>query len=129
MLIFSICFSAKFLAGQVRSPVFGTQKYVLETQTQFYSPWVWLGFRFNPYVNLAVAMLTDKSKNSSSNQFFSSIGLGCIFRNDYLVFNTFQISFAYYPNIPGQGRNQFKPNVFRTDRSEEHTSELQSRPH
>ena len=104
--------------GSIRgfdSPVFGTQKYVLETQTQFYSPWVWLGFRFNPYVNLAVAMLTDKSKNSSSNQFFSSIGLGCIFRNDYLVFNTFQISFTYYPNIPGQGRNQFKPNVFRTD--------------
>jgi len=104
--------------GSIRgfdSPVFGTQKYVLETQTQFYSPWVWLGFRFNPYINLAVAMLTDKSEHFGGNQFYSSIGLGCIFRNDYLVFNTFQISFAYYPNIPGQGRNQFKPNVFRTD--------------
>lgn len=104
--------------GSIRgfdSPVFGTKKYVLETQTQFYSPWVWLGFRFNPYVNVTVAMLTDTNDNFGNYQVFSSIGLGCIFRNDYLVFNTFQVSFAYYPNIPGQGRNQFKPNVFRTD--------------
>lgn len=105
-------------SGSIRgfdSPVYGTRKYIVETQTQFYSPWTWLGFRFNPYANLTVAMITDKHEDFGKTPVYASIGLGCLIRNDFLVFNTFQISFAYFPNIPGQGRHLFKPNSFRTD--------------
>lgn len=104
--------------GSIRgfnSPVYGTRKYIIETQTQFYSPWRWLGFRFNPYANLSIAMITDKHDDFGKSPVYASIGLGCLIRNDFLIFNTFQISFAYYPKIPGSGKNIFKPNAFRTD--------------
>lgn len=104
--------------GSIRgfdSPLYGTRKYIIETQAQFYSPWRWLGFRFNPFANLTVAMITDKHDDFGKAPVYASIGLGCLIRNDFLVFNTFQISFAYFPHIPGQGRHLFKPNSFRTD--------------
>lgn len=107
-----------FNPGSIRgfnSPVYGTRKYIIETQTQFYSPWRWLGFRFNPFANLTVAMITDKRDDFGKTPVYASIGFGCLIRNDFLVFNTFQISFAYFPNIPGQGTHQFKLNSFRTD--------------
>lgn len=104
--------------GSIRgfdSPVYGTKKYIFETQTQFYSPWTWLGFRFNPFANLTVAMITDKDDAFGKNPIYASIGVGCLIRNDFLVFNSFQFSLAYFPKIPGQGSHLFKPNAFRTD--------------
>lgn len=93
----------------------GTQKYVLALQTQFYSPWEFLGFRFNPFVNVTVGMLAESNRSWNRNPIYSSFGVGFIIRNDYLVFNSFQISLAYYPKIPGQGNNIFKTNAFETD--------------
>lgn len=93
----------------------GTQKYVLALQTQFYSPWEIFGFRFNPYVNLTVGMLAESNRSWNRNPIYSSIGVGFIIRNDYLVFSSFQVSLAYYPQIPGQGQNIFKTNAFETD--------------
>ena len=50
----------------------------------------------------------------SSRKLYSNIGIGFLIKNDYLVFNTFQISLSYYPEIPGNGYNIFKANSFRT---------------
>jgi hypothetical protein len=36
--------------------------------------------------------------------------LGVLIKNEYLVFNYFQISVAFYPIIPGDGENIFKIN-------------------
>ncbi|MGO3181384.1 MAG: hypothetical protein ACTIJ9_00985 [Aequorivita sp.] len=93
----------------------GTQKYVLALQTQFYSPWELLGFRFNPFVNITLGMLAESNRSWNRNPIYSSFGAGFIIRNDYLVFSSFQMSFVYYPNIPGQGNNVFKSNAFETD--------------
>lgn len=93
----------------------GTQKYVLTFQTQFYSPWDLFGFRFNPFVNITLGMLAESNKSWNRNPLYSSFGVGCIIRNDYLVFNSFQISLAYYPQMPGAGNNIFKTNAFETD--------------
>ena len=93
----------------------GVSKYVIALQTQFYSPWDFLGFRFNPFVNISAGMLSDKYKRFGSNHIYSSFGLGWVIRNDYLVFSSFQLSFAYYPEIPGQGKNILKTNAFEND--------------
>lgn len=93
----------------------GTQKYVLALQTQFYSPWEFLGFRFNPFINITAGMLAESNRSWNQNKIYSSFGAGFIIRNEYLVFSSFQISFAYYPQIPGQGSNIFKTNAFETD--------------
>lgn len=97
------------------SELLGTEKYLLALQTQFYSPWEVLGFRLNPYLNFMGAMLNDGSINFKNSKLYSSFGVGFIIRNDYLVFSNFQVSFSYYPQIPGQGNNIFKTNSFETD--------------
>lgn len=95
------------------SDLTGTEKYVMELQTQFYSPWEVLGFRLNPFLNYTGALLKDS--NRSSNNLYSSFGIGFIIRNNYLVFNNFQLSFSFFPEIPGQGFNLFKTNSFETE--------------
>ena len=96
------------------SALFGTKKFVLSLQTQLYSPWNIIGFRLNPYFNYTAAMLGNKSNGFTKSRLFSSIGIGVLINNDYLVFNSFQFSISFYPNIPGQGNNIFKTNSFGT---------------
>ncbi|CAL68104.1 hypothetical protein [Christiangramia forsetii] len=95
------------------SDLTGTEKYVLELQTQFYAPWEILGFRLNPFLNYTGAVIKDT--NPGSNNLFSSFGVGFIIRNNYLVFDNFQLSFSFFPEIPGQGFNLFKTNAFETE--------------
>lgn len=97
------------------SPLYGTKKFLLSTQTQFYSPWNLGGFRINPYVVCTSGIIADQTKNILKSKLYSSIGIGVIISNDYLVFNSFQFSIAYYPNIPNEGYHLFKTNSFHSD--------------
>lgn len=96
------------------STIFGTKKFVMTLQTQFYSPWNWVGFRFNPYFNYTAAALGDAKSGITSSQIYHKIGIGLIISNDYLVFSSFQLSVAFFPTIPGQGENIMKTNSFET---------------
>ncbi len=97
-----------------RSRIFGTQKFLLTLQTQFYSPWNLWGFRLNPFVNFSMAVIGDENLRIADSKVYNSIGTGFIISNDYLVFDTFQVSFAYYPAMPGQGTHIFRANAFNT---------------
>lgn len=97
-----------------RSNIYGTQKFLLTLQTQFYAPWNIIGFRLNPYINLSAAMIGDEVVKITSSKLYSAIGAGVIISNDHLVFNTFQLSFAWYPDIPGRGDNILRTNAFNT---------------
>lgn len=96
------------------STVYGTQKFVLSLQTQFYSPRNIIGFRLNPFFNFSAAMLGNQDAGLTKSKLYSSFGIGVLINNDYLVFNSFQFSFSFYPSIPGQGKNIFKANSFET---------------
>lgn len=96
------------------SPVaIGTQKFLLTLQTQSYSPWDLVGFRISPFANITMGMIGDNENMLYKSNIYSKIGLGILLTNDYLVFNGFQISIAYYPSIPGVGDSIFKNNTFR----------------
>lgn len=95
--------------------VMGTKKFVLTLQTQSYSPWNIFGFRLNPFANFSMAMVADENSNLYSNKVYTKFGLGLLLYNDYLVFNSFQLSIAYYPTIPGQGDGVFKTNSFKNN--------------
>lgn len=97
------------------SPIFGTKKFVLTLQTQTYSPWNLLGFRLNPFFSYTAAVMGNEVQGLTSSRLYQKIGLGILISNDYLVFNSFQLSVAYYPTIPGQGDNLFKTNTFETE--------------
>ena len=55
---------------------------------------------------------TDKFLNKS---LLSKFSIGVLINNDYLVFNSFQISFSFYPKIPFQGTNIFNTSSYKNN--------------
>lgn len=101
------------ITGFSSETLFGTKKLLITFQTQSYSPWRVFGFRLNPYFTCTAGMLGQKNIGFSRSKLYSQIGLGVIISNDYLVFNSFQFSFSFYPNIP-DGNSAFKTNSIST---------------
>jgi hypothetical protein len=101
------------ITGFDSETLFGTKKLLLTFQTQTYSPWKLLGFRLNPYLSLTAGMLGDNKTDFKRSKVYSQIGLGVIVSNDYLIFDSFEFSFSFYPNIP-DGNSVFKTNAVYT---------------
>lgn len=91
----------------------GTKKVLFNFQLQSYAPNEFLGFRFSPFFNASIGFMGDNHNTFVTKEMYSKIGLGVVISNDYLVFSKFQLSLAFYPNIPGNGRNIFKTNNLR----------------
>ncbi|MCW1148403.1 hypothetical protein [Flavobacterium lacisediminis] len=89
----------------------GTQKWTASFQTQSYIPGSWYGFRFSPYFNMTLGSLANE-KALFSSKVYSKFSIGALINNDFLVFNSFQISFSYYPTIPFEGDDEMKFNSF-----------------
>ncbi len=96
------------------SSLSGTSRVLLTLQTQSYAPWNFIGFRFGPFLSFSMGKLSDEITPFKDSRTYSAIVLGVMIKNDNLVLNTFQISFAFYPVIPGKGQNIIKANSFRT---------------
>lgn len=103
------------LDGFKVSGLSGTGRLLLTLQTQAYTPWNLVGFRFGPFLNLTLlGMLGDTSFPNGKNKLYSQIGVGVLIKNENLVLNAFQLSIAFYPTIPGMDHSAFKTNSFRT---------------
>jgi hypothetical protein len=102
------------LRGFSATEVNGTKKILLTLQTQSYSPLNILGFRFGPYLSHSLGMLGNETSGFKNSKIFSQLGLGVLIKNDFLVYNVFQVSIAFYPTIPGEGENIFKINAIAT---------------
>jgi hypothetical protein len=92
----------------------GTSRMLVKLQTQAYSPWNFIGFRFGPYLAWTFGMLGDETSGFKHSRVYSQIGLGVLIKNENLVLNTFQVSIAFYPTIPGKGQNVIKLNPLET---------------
>ncbi len=93
----------------------GTKKLFCAFQTQTYAPGDWHGFRFSPFFNMNIGVLGTEDNNLFNDDIYSIFSLGVLINNDYLVFNSFQVSFSFYPSIPFQGSNVLRTNTFRND--------------
>ncbi len=93
----------------------GTKKLTLSFQTQTYAPGNWHGFHFSPFYNMTFGLLGNDNEAVFKDKLYSKFSIGVLINNDYLVFNSFQISFSYYPSIPYDGSNIFKTNTFKND--------------
>lgn len=102
------------IQGFESTAIKGTKKLVINFQTQGYSPWNVLGFRLNPFLSYTMGMLSGENNTFSGSKIYSQIGAGVIVSNDFLVFNSFQFSFSYFPSIPNDGTDIFKTNSIRT---------------
>jgi hypothetical protein len=92
----------------------GTSRVLLTLQSQAYTPWNFLGFRFGPYFILSLGRLGKSSTAFKNSRLYSQTGFGVLIKNDNLIINTFQISIAFYPSIPGMGEDIFKFNSYKT---------------
>jgi len=92
----------------------GTSRLLLTLQTQSYAPWNFIGFRFGPFFTCALGMLGDASSGFRNSKVYAQMGVGLLIKNEMLVLNAFQISIAFYPSIPGMGRDILKTNSIRT---------------
>lgn len=101
------------IPGFSSSPLVGTKKFLTTFQTQSYNPKSWYGFNMSPFMNFTVGFLDNGNHKFFSNKMYSQIGVGVLINNDYLVFNSFQISFSYYPSLPIAGSNIIKTNTFQ----------------
>jgi hypothetical protein len=90
----------------------GKSRMLFAIQTQSYAPWNFVGFRFGPFFNCSVGMLSGATEGFKNSQVYAEIGIGILIKNDYLVFNTLQLSLSFYPIIPGS-HGAFKFNSFR----------------
>lgn len=103
------------LSGFNSTTLIGTKKWIASFQTQTYSPGNWHGFHFNPYLNISMGMTGNEKDTLFNKKLYTSFGIGILINNDYLVFNSFQLSFAFYPSIPNEGANIFKTNSFKNN--------------
>jgi hypothetical protein len=92
----------------------GTKKWLFSWQTQSYSPWEWAGFRISPFVNYSLALIGNNTESFIKSRTYNKISLGVILTNDYLVFNSIQLSVSYFPLISNQGVNLFQFNSLRS---------------
>ncbi len=92
----------------------GTSRAMLTLQTQAYAPWNFIGFRFGPFFTWSMGLLGDPQNRFKNSKLYSQIGIGFLIKNENLVLNTFQVSIAFYPVIPGVGQNIFKTNSYKT---------------
>lgn len=91
-----------------------TRMMALTLQTQSYSPWEIYGFRFGPYFFSSLGLLSKSSPAGSGSRFYSALGLGVLIKNNYLLINTFQLSFTFYPYLPEKGYAIFSLNAYKT---------------
>jgi hypothetical protein len=102
------------LDGFNSSGLIGIKRVIFTLQTQSYCPWSIIGFHFGPYITCSIGMLGNEQTSFKQSKVYSQFGFGVLIKNENLVINTFQLSFSFFPSIPGQGENIFKGNTFRT---------------
>jgi hypothetical protein len=109
---------ANGIPGFNSAPLTGTKKFLATFQTQSYNQKEWYGFNFSPYINFTLGFLDTGDHIFFSNKMYSQIGVGVLVNNKYLIFNSFQLSFSYYPSLPIDGSNIIKTNAFQNNNIE-----------
>lgn len=90
----------KGVRGFSSAYLWGNQKLILNTETNWFLPYNILGFRFALLTFADFAWITSGNKLLSKNNFYPALGVGIKIRNENLNFDSFQFYLGYYPNSP-----------------------------
>ncbi len=85
----------------------GYEKLSFNLEARMFSPRHFYGFRPVYYIFADFGLINYTSDRFLINPWNSSIGIGIRFRNERLVFNTFQIRLAYFPLSPTEADKQY----------------------
>jgi hypothetical protein len=92
--------------GLSGSSLRGYEKLVLNLESVVFSPYKLLGFRFAFFASANLGMI-NSTPESSDTKLFTGLSAGIRFRNDHLVFDTFEIKFSLYPGLPEDGKADY----------------------
>jgi hypothetical protein len=87
-------------AGFKNDTIRGSQRFSVGLESALFSPSNIIGFKFVVYTFADLGLLSGTNVFATHNFNLTSVGLGLRIRNDNLLFKTFQIRFAYFPNVP-----------------------------
>jgi len=82
----------------------GTKRLALNLESVAFTPFTLYGFRFAIFAWTDMALVGSEPHRILPTKWYGGLGLGIRLRNSSLVFDTFQIRFAYYPVIPPDAR-------------------------
>ena len=85
----------------------GNTKMLLSSETVAYMPYDLVGFKFAPVFIAGLGMIGDGEKPMSTRRVFQGYVIGLMIRNENLLVNTFQVSYAFYPLLPDGRVNRF----------------------
>lgn len=88
----------------------GTKSLVLNLETVCFTPLNILGFQIATFAYADLGLITPTDVKFFSSPVYQGYSIGFRIRNENLTFNTFEIRFGYYPNIPGNSR-PFRPEL------------------
>ena len=88
------------IPGFRNDSVLGRHRFNLSAEQDVFIPRDFYGFRFVVYAFAYLSWLGGYDRPVMLSTLYTSFGLGIRIRNNRLVFNTLQIQFAYFPNIP-----------------------------
>ncbi len=104
--------------GLSSDETYGIQKVSFHSELVAFSNLFIYNFRFLFFGFANIGMIGPENKFVFRNSLYSGIGIGFRVRNENLVFKTFQVKFAFYPNFPADaeqfyylisGENSQKP--------------------
>ena len=95
------------IPGFRNDSILGRHRFNFSASQDFFTPWELYGFRFVLYAFTHLSWLGGYDKAIMFSTLYSSFGIGVRIRNNRLVFNTLQIQFAYFPNIPKYSRFRY----------------------
>lgn len=91
----------------------GVDRGVLSFASVIYLPYKWVGFQFAPFMFASFAGIGPTTNDLLKGKIYQGYGLGVLIRNEFLIIRRMQISFGFYPEIPGVGNDVSKFNSIR----------------
>lgn len=75
----------------------GDHRLTVKAENVFFSPWMFLNFKFAPFVFANGSFLTPPGVAIGKSNFYSTIGAGIRTRNEALIFGTLELKGYYFP--------------------------------
>ena len=90
----------------------GTHKELLRSETVFYAPWSFLGFKVAPVLLMGFGTIGEEGDPLFSGRIQTAFSIGLLVRNENLLVSTFELSFGFYPYLPDRQGSAFRFNSF-----------------
>lgn len=90
----------------------GTHKELFRSETVFYAPWSFLGFKMAPVFLAGFGTIGKESDPLFSGRIQTAFTIGLLLRNENLLVSTFELSLGFYPYLPDRQGSAFRFNSF-----------------